>query len=61
MGAYYLVPTCDICGSEDFWNGEMLMSNPPVLKTYCKQCDRLQYFPNPINQVEYIFEDENDD
>ena len=29
VGAYYLTPTCDICGSEDFWNGEMLMSNPP--------------------------------
>lgn len=32
-----------------------------VAEIFGGQCDRLQYFPNPINQVEYIFEDENDD
>lgn len=37
------------------------MSNPPMLKTYCKQCGRLHYLQDPINQVEYIFEGENDD
>lgn len=61
IGAYYLTPACDICGSEDFWNGEMLMSNPPVLKTYCKQCGRLHYFSEPVNRIEYVFEGENYD
>ena len=58
IGAYYLAPACDNCGSEDFWNGEMLLSNPPVMKTYCKQCGRLHYFQDSVGEIEYIFEDE---
>lgn len=60
IGAYYLTPTCDICGSEVFHKGEMLMSNPPKWKTYCKICGRLHYFDNSVNQIEYIFEGEEE-